>query len=85
MSYLYGKIIRQKLNQTNGYIKSAEITHCSATCRAAKKYHAGTGYGAKHTNFEMCAKYLLYQVSYGHRTYDRNLSDCIKRRDANET
>ena len=29
--------IRQNLNQTNGNIKSAEITHCSATCRAAKK------------------------------------------------
>ena len=36
--------IRQNLNQTNCNIKSAEITHCSVTCRAAKKYRAGTGY-----------------------------------------
>ena len=37
LSYSYGKIIRQNLNQTNGNIKSAEITHCSVTCRVAKK------------------------------------------------
>ena len=44
LSYLYGRIIKQNVDKPNGNIKLAEITHCSATCRAAKKYRAGTGY-----------------------------------------
>ena len=44
---LFGKIIGQKLNQTNDIIKPAETTHRSATWRAAKKYRAGTGYDVR--------------------------------------